>query len=56
MIAVALIDGEVTPAQYVPARIVKKDVQDLLQKVNIRPDAAMSAHFPPKCRAASRSN
>ena len=46
MIAVALIDGEVTPAQYVPARIVKKDVQDLLQKVNIRPDAAMSAHFP----------
>jgi 2-methylcitrate dehydratase len=46
MIAVALIDGEVTPAQYDPARIVKKDVQDLLQKVTIRPDKAMSARFP----------
>jgi 2-methylcitrate dehydratase len=46
MIAVALLDGEVTPAQYDPARIVKKDVQELLQKVTIRSDAAMSARFP----------
>jgi 2-methylcitrate dehydratase len=46
MIAVALIDGEVTPAQYHPARILQKDVQDLLQKVTIRSDAAMSTRFP----------
>jgi 2-methylcitrate dehydratase len=46
MIAVALIDGEVTPAQYDSARILKDDVQELLQKVTIRPDAGMSARFP----------
>ena len=46
MVAVALIDGKVTPAQYDPARILKKDVQDLLQKVTIRPDKSMSARFP----------
>lgn len=46
MIAVALIDGEVTPAQYDPKRILKPDVQDLLQKVTIRSDAAMSSRFP----------
>ena len=32
MIAVALIDGEVTPAQYAPKRILKQDVQDLPEK------------------------
>ncbi|MBB6143874.1 2-methylcitrate dehydratase [Silvibacterium bohemicum] len=46
MIAVALIDGEVTPAQYDPKRILKQDVQDLLQKVTIRPDKSMSDRFP----------
>jgi 2-methylcitrate dehydratase len=46
MIAVALIDGEVTPAQYEPKRILKQDVQDLLRKITIRSDAAMSSRFP----------
>jgi 2-methylcitrate dehydratase len=46
MIAVALIDGQVAPAQYEPARILKRDVQDLLRKVAIRPDAHMSSRFP----------
>jgi 2-methylcitrate dehydratase len=46
MIAVALLDGEVTPAQYDPARILKQDVQDLLQKVTIHPDESMSVRFP----------
>jgi 2-methylcitrate dehydratase len=46
MIAVALIDGEVTPAQYEPARILKADVQNLLQKVVIEPNAEMSGRFP----------
>src|SRR6266852_6602037 len=42
MVAVALLDGEVTPAQYSPERIVREDVQILLSKVNGRPDDAMS--------------
>ena len=46
MVAAALIDGEVTPAQYTPQRILKPDVQDLLRKVTIRPDADMSSRFP----------
>jgi 2-methylcitrate dehydratase len=46
MIAVALIDGEVTPAQYIPARIVKKDVQELLHKISIHPSKEFSERFP----------
>jgi len=46
MAAVALIDGEVTPAQYVPERIVREDVQSLLRKVTIRPDEEFSKRFP----------
>jgi 2-methylcitrate dehydratase len=46
MIAVALTDGEVTPAQYEPARILRDDVQNLLGKVAIRPDPVMSSRFP----------
>jgi 2-methylcitrate dehydratase len=46
MVAVALLDGEVTPAQYAPERIVSEDVQRLLRKVSVRPDKAMSERFP----------
>jgi 2-methylcitrate dehydratase len=46
MVAVALLDGEVTPAQYAPERIVREDVQTLLRKVTVRPDGAMSKRFP----------
>jgi 2-methylcitrate dehydratase len=46
MIAVALIDGAVTPQQYEPQRILKPDVQELMKKVTIKPNAAMSARFP----------
>src|SRR5712692_6616423 len=46
MVAVALLDGEVAPAQYAPERIVREDVQILLRKVNVRPDDAMSKLFP----------
>jgi 2-methylcitrate dehydratase len=46
MIAVALLDSEVTPAQYQPERIVREDVQALMQKVSIQPDDALSARFP----------
>lgn len=46
MVAVALLDGEVTPAQYTPERITRRDVQQLLRKVHIRQDEAMSERFP----------
>lgn len=46
MLAVALIDGEVQPEQYAAERIVGADVQDLLRKVTITPDPALSARFP----------
>jgi 2-methylcitrate dehydratase len=46
MVAVALIDGAVTPAQYIPERIVKEDVQDLLKKVEVRPRRELSDRFP----------
>jgi len=46
MAAVALIDGEVTPAQYAPERIVREDVQSLLRKITIRPDEEFSRRFP----------
>ncbi|WP_263378892.1 MmgE/PrpD family protein [Granulicella paludicola] len=46
MIAVALLDGAVTPAQYDAKRILKQDVQDLMQKVVVVSDKQMSERFP----------
>lgn len=46
LVAVALLDGEVTPAQYAPERITRADVQALLRKVSVRPDDALSQRFP----------
>jgi len=46
LVAVALLDGEVTPAQYRPERIARADVQALLRKVSVRPDDALSQRFP----------
>ena len=46
MVAAALLDGEVQPAAYAPERIARADVQELLQKVTVTPDAGYSARFP----------
>lgn len=46
ILAVALLDGTVGPAQYDPQRILKSDVQELLQRVQIVPDPAFSRRFP----------
>ena len=46
MVAVALLDGDVSPAQYLPERIVREDVQSLLRRVIIQPDEALSQRFP----------
>ncbi|MBI4446320.1 MAG: MmgE/PrpD family protein [Acidobacteria bacterium] len=46
IIAVALLDGQVTPAQYAPERIRRADVQELLRKVSVHPVPHLSARFP----------
>ncbi|HLR95204.1 MAG TPA: MmgE/PrpD family protein [Jiangellaceae bacterium] len=46
MVAVALLDGEVTPDQYDPERIIADDVQRLLRLVRVQPDADYSDRFP----------
>jgi 2-methylcitrate dehydratase len=46
MVAAALLDGDVSPAQYVPERIVREDVQNLLRQVTVQPDEALSKRFP----------
>lgn len=46
MVAVALLDGQVMPEQYHPERIAREDVQSLLRRVVVRPDAGFSRRFP----------
>ncbi len=46
MVAVALLDGDVSPAQYQPERIMREDVQSLLHRVTILPNEALSKRFP----------
>ncbi|HXB15753.1 MAG TPA: MmgE/PrpD family protein [Solirubrobacteraceae bacterium] len=46
LLAVALLDGDVQPAQLVPARIGAPDVQDLLRRVTVKPDDAFTARYP----------
>jgi 2-methylcitrate dehydratase len=43
---VAILDGQVMPAQYTPDRINRPDVQALLQRVNVRPSPEFSQRFP----------
>lgn len=46
IVAVALLDGGVYPEQYDPDRIAGDDVQELLRRVEVRPDDGYSARFP----------
>lgn len=46
MVAVAVLDGQVTPEQYQPDRIMQQDVQDLLRHISVRPEVAFSMRFP----------
>ncbi len=46
MLAVAMLDGQVMPAQYLPERINRPDVQALLRKIQIRPSEEFSQRFP----------
>lgn len=46
LLAVAVLDGEVTPGQFAPERIRLPDVQTLLRKIEIRPVDEFSRRFP----------
>jgi 2-methylcitrate dehydratase len=54
LLAVALLDGQVLPEQYLPERIDARDVQDLLRRVVIRPDEELSERFPERHSARVR--
>jgi 2-methylcitrate dehydratase len=54
LLAVALLDGQVLPEQYLPERIVADDVQQLLRRVDVRPDPGLSRRFPEQHSARVR--
>lgn len=56
ILAVALIDGQVMPAQYSAERIGREDAQQLLQRIFVRPNDEYSRRFPDEmaCRITVR--
>ena len=54
LVAVALLDGEIGPAQFSADRIVRGDVQNLLRKVDVHPCPAFSQSFPDQMRVRIR--
>jgi 2-methylcitrate dehydratase len=46
LLAVALLDGNVQPAQLAPERIAKQDVQELLRKVTVTPNDSLTTRYP----------
>lgn len=52
LLAVALLDGDVMPAQYEPDRIVRSDVQGLLRKIRVHPSEELSRRFPEEMACA----
>src|SRR6202166_2093724 len=51
LLSVALLDGNVMPAQFKPERIIKPDVQNLLKKVSVRPNHEFTEVYPKKMPA-----
>src|SRR5277367_5285317 len=51
LLAVAMLDGDVMPAQFDPDRIARADVQQLLKKVSVRPDQEFTELYPAKMPA-----
>jgi len=51
LLAVAVLDGDVMPAQFEPDRITRADVQQLLKKVSVRPDQEFTDQYPAKMPA-----
>lgn len=56
LVAVALLDGQVMPEQYLSSRIRGEDVQTLLRRVSVRPDERFSRRFPTEMPCRIRVN
>jgi 2-methylcitrate dehydratase len=56
MVAAAILDGQVMPAQYAPERIQRQDAQALLRRVSARPREEFTRRFPDEmpCRLTAR--
>ena len=56
MLAVAVLDGQIMPEQYVPERICRDDAQHLLRKISVSVLPEFSRRFPDEmpCRVAVR--
>jgi len=46
LLAVALLDGNVMPAQFTPERINRSDVQALMKKASAKPNQAYTEQYP----------
>jgi 2-methylcitrate dehydratase len=51
LLSVALLDGDVMPAQFEPDRIARSDVQELLKKVAVRPNQEFTEMYPARMPA-----
>jgi 2-methylcitrate dehydratase len=51
LLAVALLDGDVMPAQFEPDRIARSDVQQLLKTVTVRPNQEFTDEYPARMPA-----
>jgi 2-methylcitrate dehydratase len=51
LLSVALLDGDVMPAQFEPDRIARSDVQQLLKKVTVRPNQEFTEVYPARMPA-----
>src|SRR5208282_5627430 len=51
LLAVALLDRDVMPAQFNPDRVIRPDVQGLLKKVSVRPNHEYTDQYPGKMPA-----
>jgi len=54
LLAVALLDGEVSPSQLKQERILREDVQSLMQKAVVRPNSDFSGRFSEEMPARVR--
>ena len=54
IVAVAILDDQVMPEQYLPERIERADVQTLLRKVLVRPLDEFSRRFPAEMQSRIR--
>ena len=46
VVALSLLDGELTPAQFAPERIVDTTVHELMSRITVEEDAEMTPRFP----------